>query len=1024
MRQLIDKISLNLKVLSNLGLPTDRWDVLIIHLVLGKLDYVTTRDWENECIDDIPVLDDLLDFLKHKCNLLESLQFDKGTKTTFNQFMPFKSKFTQPQRAVNNAALTVQPSTPIKCSFCSQSHHIFSCDKFNELTPENALQEARRLRLCTNCLREGHNTINCRSNGCKHCQRKHNTRFHVNKPISQPSTSAPTQELNQTSCNHVSRALKSHVYTFLSTATLEILDARGQIHVCRALLDAGSQSNFITIELANKLQLPSNYIDWTIIGINQNVSSANRIVNVTIKSKFNAFTTKIDCLSLAKITDRLPNIDIDRNIFQIPSGIKLADENFHKSLPVDILLGAEVFWTLLCVGQIKIKNQPILQKTHLGWIFGGNAILPNISNNDRSNRSVSQLNMDVINDNVKRFWEIEEIKDSQPCYSLSEIECENHFLQTYSRKSDGRFVVRLPFKKDPVMLGSSVFNAEKRFYSLEKRFSKHHDIEIRYVDFINEYCKLGHMSLVPSNVTDKNNAFYLPHHAVVNENKVTTKLRVVFDGSAKTNNGLSLNSILHVGPPLQQELLLILLRFRTYQFVISSDVEKMFRQIEVHKNDRKYQRIFWRSSRTQPLQTYELNTVTYGTGPAPYLAMRCIKQLGLEATSTPCARRAILEDFYVDDLLTGADDLDQAIKLRNEIDQILRGGCFKLTKWASNDPRLIPDTQANITNDIQLDKQSETKTLGLLWNCEADILKFSNNYHTSNNRVTKRVILSIISKIYDPLGLVGPVIVTVKILLQHLWQLQVGWDESVPAFIFTAWQQFCKDLPIIATYQIPRRVTESPITSKFELYGFCDASQKAYGACIYIKSISNNQLVTSHLMCSKSRIAPVKTITIPRLELCAALLLARLLNKVTQAINIVFSQISLYTDSTIVLAWLKTEPSKLKTFVANRVTKIQDSTSNAVWKHVPTKENPADIISRGALPSELAELHMWWHGPTFLLLPDSQGPSQPDVTPLKDIPDLKAIQITCLIANTIPKLDIFDNISSFKRLCNKYARQN
>ncbi|XP_031349442.1 uncharacterized protein LOC116175453 [Photinus pyralis] len=530
------------------------------------------------------------------------------------------------------------------------------------------------------------------------------------------------------------------------------------------------------------------------------------------------------------------------------------------------------------------------------------------------------------------------------------------------------------------------------------------------------------MSLVSNIDSCKNDiAFYLPHHAVVNENKVTTKLRVVFDGSAKTNTGLSLNTLLHVGPSLQQELFLILVRFRTYQYVVSADISKMYRQIEIHPDDRKYQQILWREDCNNSLQTYQLNTVTYGTTSAPYLAIRCLKQLGLEATEMPCAQRAILEDFYVDDLLTGADTIEEMLQLRNEIDRILRNGCFHLAKWASNDKRLIPEFQMNESNDVNFDRQCESKILGLLWNTEKDILKYSNNYQVTNNKVTKRVILSNISKIYDPLGLVGPIIVTIKILLQTLWQLQIGWDESVPLNVFTIWQQFCKDLPTISTYSIPRRVVGSPRFSTFEIHGFCDASQRAYGACIYIKTVSNNSLISSHLLCSKSKVAPIKTISIPRLELCAALLLTRLMNKIIPVVNIKPNKISLYSDSTIVLAWLKIEPSKLKTFVANRVSIIQTNTDANMWNHVSTNENPADIISRGTLPSELANLDMWWHGPQFLMTLKYETPVQPNTNEISEIPDLKSTQTKCFLSNTTLMLPVFDKISSFRRLCHIIA---
>uniref|UniRef100_A0A1Y1LJL9 Uncharacterized protein n=1 Tax=Photinus pyralis TaxID=7054 RepID=A0A1Y1LJL9_PHOPY len=386
MRQLINTISLNLKVLHSLGLPTEQWDALIIYLVVSKLDYITARDWEENITTDIPALSDLIDFLKHKCESLESLQV--GSKISSNQ----GSKPTY-QRYVNNGALSVQNPSQIECSYCNQSHFIYSCEIFKELTAENAFQEARRLKLCTNCLRKGHSSMNCRSSGCKHCNKKHSTLFHGKKP----STSANPQESNIATWSDVREELNSNVYTLLSTACLQILDAAGQFHTCRAVLVTASHSNFITNDLANKLQLPSTHIDWKIISIiNQNALSVDKLVNVTIKSKHNNFKSNINSVVLPKITEPIPSFDLDRSLFNIPSGIKLADNNFNKSSTIDLLLGAEIYWSLLRDGQFKIDNQPTLQNTHLGWILGGNVLLP-YPLNDRTNSIVSLGSITISN---------------------------------------------------------------------------------------------------------------------------------------------------------------------------------------------------------------------------------------------------------------------------------------------------------------------------------------------------------------------------------------------------------------------------------------------------------------------------------------------------------------------------------------------------------------------------------------------------------------------------------------------------
>jgi hypothetical protein len=239
---------------------------------------------------------------------------------------------------------------------------------------------------------------------------------------------------------------------------------------------------------------------------------------------------------------------------------------------------------------------------------------------------------------IAKFWEIEETPVHKSLTS-TERACETHFISTVKRDHDGRFTVRLPFSND---------------------------------------------------------GYFLPHHSVVKESNVSTKLRVVFDASAKTSNGVSLNEKLMVGPVVQQDLFAIITRFRLHIIVISADITKMYRQIQLDKEDRKYQRILWRRDPSHPVQVYELNTVTYGIASSSYLATRCIQQLALEeGSNNPEAQRSIMQDTYVDDLLIGAKTVREARALRDNIVAILDRGCFPLNKWASNCPELLPTLSEN-----------------------------------------------------------------------------------------------------------------------------------------------------------------------------------------------------------------------------------------------------------------------------------------------------------------------------------------
>ncbi|XP_015437418.1 PREDICTED: uncharacterized protein LOC107192626 [Dufourea novaeangliae] len=342
----------------------------------------------------------------------------------------------------------------------------------------------------------------------------------------------------------------------------------------------------------------------------------------------------------------------------------------------------------------------------------------------------------------------------------------------------------------------------------------------------------GHMSEV--NASHDTGNFYLPHHAVIKPSSTTTRVRVVFDASAKSSSGLSLNDVLMTGPTIQDDLFALLIRFRTYTYVLTGDIEKMYRQFNVQPKDRRYQRILWRDDDGY-IKTYELNTITFGISSAPYLAIRCLQQLAEdEKSDAPIAANVLKRDLYVDDLLTGANMFDQALRLRNEIIDILKRGGLNIRKWASNESQLLTGLPKEQIHP-KFFGDSSIKTLGISWDTHNDdvVYRVDPNFDT---RVTKRTILSTISKIFDPLGLLAPVIITAKILIQKLWRLELNWDESLPNDLHTEWTTFMQDFLTLDKVSFPRNVSQRAVVRN-ELHGFCDASERAYGACIYLRTI-------------------------------------------------------------------------------------------------------------------------------------------------------------------------------------------
>ena len=244
--------------------------------------------------------------------------------------------------------------------------------------------------------------------------------------------------------------------------------------------------------------------------------------------------------------------------------------------------------------------------------------------------------------------------------------------------------MKLPLSDSPDKLGDSYHTARAKFLALEQRLLKQPQLKKDYSEFLEEYIQLGHMTPLDEAEGKKEGPnFYMPHHGVLKETSSTTKMRVVFNGSEKSSNGVSLNDILMVGPKVQDDLIDIVQRFRLHKIVMSADIAKMYRQVWVNPEDRSLQRILWRKTSNQPITTYELNTITYGTTSAAFLATRCLQQLiEDEAVNYPEAAHMTRNGFYVDDLITGTDDLDTALSLQQEIIEMLKKGGFTLRKWA------------------------------------------------------------------------------------------------------------------------------------------------------------------------------------------------------------------------------------------------------------------------------------------------------------------------------------------------------
>ncbi|UYV65695.1 hypothetical protein LAZ67_3005166, partial [Cordylochernes scorpioides] len=649
----------------------------------------------------------------------------------------------------------------------------------------------------------------------------------------------------------------------------------------------------------------------------------------------------------------------------------LADPNFDKTSPIDLVIGADLA-PFLYTGKLRFQNYPgpTTCSSKLGWILSGN-----VSSSETGNSYISLCSTSQGDDNLRKFFELESVPAALPL-TKEEKSCGDIYDKNFCISTDGRYSVGLPFKSVP-NLGDSRQNAMKRFLALERKLHKSSNLLQQYKDFMMEYLSLNHMELIPKNERDKpsDKCYYIPHHCVLREQSSTTKLRVVFDASCKTSNNYSLNDFLHTGPKLQHDIFNILVKFRTNPIAFTGDIEKMYRQIKVNSSDLDFQRIFWRNSPLESLLEYRLLTVTYGMSCAPYLAIRTLMQLATDKELLfPEVSKIMKTDFYVDDLLSGATTIEEAKVLIDDIRKILLSGGFCIRKWMSNVPEVLSEVPEALKahDSYEIGDNSSVKILGINWNPSTD--NFTITVNSLKDVYSKRQLLSDISRIYDPLGWLSPVIISFKILFQTLWKQDLDWNDPLSESLCSHWRRVKMDLAMLNHIKIPRYISCKGLIHSLELHGFCDASESAYSSVVYMKSRFKSGQVQVTLIAAKTKVAPLKATSIPRLELCAALLLSNLYDSICSSLLLQIDQVILWTDSQIVLCWIKSESKHWKPFVGNRIAEIQRLTLQSSWYYVSTKDNPADCASRGITSSELVNHSLWWNGPDWLSNSSLQDP--------------------------------------------------
>lgn len=889
-------------------------------------------------------------------------------------------KQNKKENKLSSAAELVSTDVKIKaietCVFCEASHNSNFCPLAKKMTNEEKVNILRRKGICFACLkRKGHLSRNCTEKIiCPRCGFKHAeimcNRFKSQNEKGNANTVKESENLsNQSNSSEV----------YLQTLIVGVTEKGSKYHF-RLLIDSGSQNSYVSQYAAKVLKLDSlktEQIKHGLFGGGEIIEHHNRYrLNLTsLDGKYNC---QIEVLDQEKICSSVPRVKNKALIKLLNSkGLCISDTCakgdvcLYEQNPeeIHILLGADVSAQLFTDKMEHFPGFGITAfKTKLGWTLMGR-----MEENTSLQNSLSglSLSLHVSDAKLSDLWRLDVLgiaSDDNKTKGVLEEETQKHFLETVKQDSDGRYEVTLPWIMNNAILPTNRSIAEK---SLNRTESKLTNINKRkeYQEIF-DYWEDNEIIEVMSE--RKERVHFLPHRPVIKESSETTKIRPVFNASAHSRNSPSLNDCLAKGPNLIEIIPSILNRFRKYRIGISSDIEKAFCQIKIAEKDRDFLRFLWFDSQNN-LKIYRHNRVVFGLTSSPFLLAATLNHLLNTVKENFEDTAQILRDsFYIDNSLVSLSDIEETGKFIDEAKMILASGRFNLRCWRSNIPiEVIGETE---------NTQKEVPVLGLVWDIEKDSLRCKiEEIGELKEQLTKRKILSTTQKIFDPVGFTTPATLIPKLILQESWVQKIKWDQEVPSPLREQFDTWLKQLPLITQIEIPRWLNiDYENEEKIALHIFADASKRAYATCVYLR-IETLEGTKVQLVNARSRVAPIKELTIPRLELLSCLIGARLAKTVISDMKLENCSTVFWSDSSTALGWIRRDQA-WGTFVHNRVQEIRSLTKISNWRHVPGTLNPADLPSRGCSFEHLQKSR-WWEGPSWLHLPENEWPQteeQPD----------------------------------------------
>ena len=740
---------------------------------------------------------------------------------------------------------------------------------------------------------------------------------------------------------------------YLQTLVVKLMNGNKEKHV-RIICDSGSSKSYIlrtTVAEMGYEKQGEQLISHSLFGGVKTKEHTYNSYKIYLGDLNGKYVCRLDALEQDIICSDIISVNKGPWINELKNkNIHLSDVNINS--PIEVLLGSDVLGKLYTGRKEILSSGLVALGTELGWCLSGK--IPNRKKQENScMTAVAMLQM-------ANLWELEMIGIRDPIEQKSQDEVNKaiaqHFQENVRVLEDGRYEVPLPWKLNHAELPENFDLALSRLETTCKKLQKDGMLS-RYREVFREWKQEGVIEEVPDDELNLH-GHYLPHRPVIKESS-TTKIRPVFDASAKTGSRPSLNDCLEKGANLIEDIPAILARFRRYEIGVISDIKKAFLQISLDPRERNFLRFLMKNKEGQ-IRVLRHRRVVFGLTSSPFLLGAVIQHhVRKHEIDFPETTDMLLNSFYVDNCVTSVPSEEELHKFIREATEVMKEGKFDLRGWENTELSVLSKEDA---------EEPLTNVLGLQWNKREDTLHltFSNGLQIdANEPVTKRKILSVVNQIFDPIGVTAPALLKPKLLLQELWKRKTPWDSEVEEDLEQKFRKWAAELPALKEVAIPRwiRVTED---TSWSLHLFCDASQDAYAAVIFVRCEAANGEVSVQLVQAKSRVAPLKKASIPRMELLAATIGARLYASTKDYFKLDEIESHFWTDSSTVLAWLKRN-EQWAVFVNNRIKEIKKLTPLNSWKHIPGKHNSADLPSRGCDCRRLKE-SAWWEGPEWLKL--------------------------------------------------------